>query len=130
MIKSCMLQLITAPCYDAEVMAACLSASSVRRPSQSKELRTLPDLSDKGADGGLDIVAYLNVFSYRVPRRKEEACCGRQHFNHLHPMTYSHQTSYIRTPANCMVLMLDPCLAINAARSKHLLNSPIEPPAN
>lgn len=97
MIKSCMLQLITAPCYDAEVMTACLSANSVRRPSQSKKLRTLTGLGNKSADGGLDIVAYLNVFSYRVPRRKEEACCSRQHFNHAHPMTYSHQTSSPQT---------------------------------
>ena len=35
-------------------------------------------------------------------------------------MTYWHQTSYIRTPANCMVLMLDPCLARNAVRLRKI----------
>lgn len=91
----------------------------------------LPGLSNKNADGGLDIVAYLDVSSYRVPRRKEEACCSRQHFNHAHPITYSHQTSYIRTPANCIILMLHPCLALNAVPfSKHLPpNSSIGPSA-
>ena len=75
MIKSRMLQVITTPCYDAEVMAACLSANRVRRPSRSKKLRTLTGLRQKECDGGLNIVAYLNVpnvSSYRVPRREEE----------------------------------------------------------
>ncbi len=40
MIEACMLQLITDPCYDAEVITACLSANGVRRSSQSKKLRT------------------------------------------------------------------------------------------
>ena len=61
MIKSCMLQLITSPCYDAEMMVACLSANSVRRSSRSKKLHTFPGLSDNNADGGLNVVAYLKV---------------------------------------------------------------------
>ena len=61
MIKSCMLQLITSPCYDAEMMVACLSANSVRRSSRSKKLHTFLGLSDNNADGGLNVVAYLKV---------------------------------------------------------------------
>ena len=78
----------------------------------------------------------MHTLTYLVigfPRRKEEACCSRQHFNHAHPITYSHQTSYIRTPANCIILMLHPCLALNAVPlsfSKHLPpNSSIGPSA-
>ena len=102
MIKSCMLQVITGPCYDAEVIAACLSANSVRRSFQSKELRTSIGL---GKNSPMEVWISMhihNVSRCRVLRRKGRSLLCRQHFNHAHPMIYSHQTSYIRTPANCI----------------------------